>query len=166
MGYITCHICYEVGGDNPADSGSLICRACFLRTMLILNEIRDLYEWISDPEYLANTREPASGFTKSRPPLSLHAVSILDPRTKMRRKGDPISPRRVLWAWWMAVQEAQGWDTPSGPYDVGTLTHVLQGKMGWVSQQPAVVRFARHMAAVVDCMRKEVGDTTKEETDD
>ncbi len=134
--------------------------------MLILDEIRDLFEWISDPEYLANTREPASGFTKSRPPLSLHTVSILDPRTKMRRKGDPISPDRVLRAWCEAVGEMNR-DEPGawGP-EFAVRVWYLKIRMDWIKHQPAVVRFARHMAAVLDCLRKEVGDTTKEDSDD
>lgn len=159
MIYINCHIHLELGVEVAAEEGSMICGPCLLRTRFILTEILDLYEWISDPEYLAGTVEPASHYTKSRPPVSLHAVSLLDPRTKYRRKGDPVSAYRVLRAW----RDAMG-DAMSGSwremYDGTTFPVIvaeLRSALPWIMAQPAGARFARHMACVLHSLKQEVG---------
>lgn len=165
MIYVTCHICVEVGNDRGAEEGSLICAQCRQRTASILQEIGDLYEWIADANYLAGTREPASHYTKSRPPVSLHAVSLLDPRTRYRRKGDPVSALRVMGAWIRAIQEVSGgWlcVLPTVPVQA----RYLEVHLGWITQQPAVVRFARHMACVLHSLRQEVGANVKEDGED
>jgi hypothetical protein len=160
--YVTCHICLEVGGDRAAEPGSLICRLCLARTQLILGEILDLYEWISDPEYLAGTREPASQYTKSRPPVSLHTVALLDPRTKYRRKGDPVSAVRVLKAWNDAVWTNTNDCRPLSP-SLADCVWYLKHRMDWIAAQPAVVRFARHMSCVLHSLKQEVGIDLKED---
>lgn len=167
MIYVTCHICLEVGNDRPAEEGSYLCTICRVRTRLILGEIQDLYAWISDADYLAGTREPPSHYTKSRPPVSLHAVSLLDPRTKYRRRGDPVSAERVLGSWARAVvQSAEDgeWATMSW----GRVTNevwYLQQRLDWIAGTPVVVRFARHMACVLHSLRQEVGADVREQDD-
>lgn len=162
MIYVTCHICIEVGNDRGADSGSLVCGLCFQRTREILSEIGELYEWISDASYLAATREPPSHYTKSRPPVSLHAVSLLDPRTKYRRKGDPVSADRVVKAWNRAVWEMTGDCRPMNP-TLNQALWYLNHRLDWIMAQPAGTRFARHMACVLHSLRQEVGADLKEE---
>lgn len=168
MSYINCHIHLELGEEVVAEDGALICGPCLLRTYFILNEIQDLYRWISDPEYLAGTREPPSHYTKSRPPVSLHAVSLLDKRTKYRRKGDPVSAHRVLKAWRDAVGDMMSgsWREQFDGSTVPVLVAELRISLRWISQQPAVVRFARHMACVLHSLKQEVGDFKEGESDD
>lgn len=163
MIYISCHIHLELGEEVAAEAGSMVCGPCLLRTRLILTEIADLYEWINDPHYLAGTREPSSSYTKSRPPVSLHTVSLLDKRTKYRRKSDPVSAERVVRAWRNAVG-----DMLSGDwwmiYDGRTLPVMiaeLQSALTWIMAQPAGTRFARHMACVLHSLRQEVGNETE-----
>lgn len=168
MIYVTCHIGLETGThDREAAPGLFVCAPCHQRTSDILTEIGELYEWISDPNYLAGTREPPSHYTKSRPPVSLHAVSLLDKRTKYRRKGDPISAHRVLKSWTQAVADMK---SPSGHAEwVGPIRHLwwyvafLKSQLPWIMAQPAGTRFARHMAAVLHSLRQEVGAELKEE---
>jgi len=166
--YINCHIHLELGEEVAAEAGSLICGACLLRTYFILTEIKDTYRWISDPEYLAGTREPASHYTKSRPPVSLHAVSLLDKRTMYRRKGDPVSAHRVLKAWRDAVGDMMSgsWQEQFDGNTVPILVAELRSSLGWIAKQPAVVRFARHMACVLHSLKQEVGDLKEENDDD
>lgn len=165
MGYITCHICLEVGNDRGAEPGSLVCGLCFHRTGSILQEIGDLYEWISDASYLADTREPSSHYTKSRPPVSLHAVSLLDPRTKYRRKGDPVSAERVLRAWRNAVGDmvSGSWTEIYDGTSVPVMAAELRSALPWIMAQPAGIRFARHVACVLHSLRQEIGAELKEE---
>lgn len=165
MIYVTCHICLEVGNDRGAEPSSLVCGPCFQRTSDILTEIGELYEWISDADYLAGTREPPSHYTKSRPPVSLHAVSLLDPRSKYRRKGDPVSARRVLMAWRNAVGDMMSgsWTEIYDGTTVPVLVAELRSALKWIMAQPAGVRFARHMACVLHSLRQEVGADLKEE---
>lgn len=165
---MTCHICLELGRERAAGVGFL-CEPCFTRTREILFEIHDLYYWISDAEYLVSTREPASHYTKSKPPVSLHAVSLLDPRSKYQRKGDPISAHRVLKAWAQAVADSK---SPSGKAEwVGPVRQLwwfvffLSSNLNWIAEQAAAPRFARHMAAVLHSLKQEVGDTKEEEED-
>ncbi len=168
MIHITCHICLEVGGDRSAAEGSYLCEICQVRTRLILGEIVDLYTWISDPEYLANTKEPVQRWSKSRPPCSLHTISLTDRRSQYQRKGDPISAQRVLGAWARAVCEAYeggGWTPmPWGP--VHTEVWYLQQRLDWIMAQPAVVRFARHMAAVLHSLKQETGQLSEGDDSD
>lgn len=166
MIYINCHIHLELGEEVAAEAGSLICGACLARTHLILNEIQDIHAWISDAEYLANTKEPASSYTKSRPPVSLHTVSLLDARTKYRRPGDPVSAERVLKAWAYAVFEIQGKSGNFAGLGAGDMAGCLRSMLPWIARQPAVVRFARHMACVLNSLRQEVGLNAKEEQND
>lgn len=165
MSYINCHIHLELGEEVVAEDGALICGPCLLRTYFILNEIQDLYRWVSDPEYLAGTREPPSHYTKSRPPVSLHAVSLLDKRTKFRRKGDPVSAHRVLKAWHGAVWAMTG-DCATWNPDLNECVRYLRHRLDWIAQQPAVVRFARHMACVLHSLKQEVGDLKEGDSDD
>lgn len=166
MSYINCHIHLELGEEVAAEDGALICGPCLLRTHSILAEIQDLYRWVSDPEYLAGTREPPSHYTKSRPPVSLHAVSLLDKRTKYRRKGDPISAERVMKAWAYAVFEAQGKEGNFAGLNADHMAGCLKSMLRWIAQQPAVVRFARHMACVLHSLKQEVGDLKEGDSDD
>lgn len=161
MIYVTCHICVEAGATDPraATPGSYLCGPCRQVTKDILNEIQHLHDWISDPHYLASTREPASSYTKSRPPVSLHTISLLDPRTKMRRKGDPVSAHRVLKAWNDAVWRETGDCRPLAP-TLNNCVWYLRHRLDWISAQPAVTRFARHVAGVLHSLRQEVGLTT------
>lgn len=153
---ITCHVCYELGRERNAAPGSYFCDRCALTTQALIQEIQELHEWISDPEYLANTTEPPSAYTKSKPPCSLHAVSLLDPRTKMRRSKDPVSARRVLRAWNDAVWIQTGDCRPMySTFD--QCVWYLQHRLQWIMAQPAGVRFARHMACVANALRQEVG---------
>lgn len=166
MIYVTCHIGAETGThDRAAEPGLFVCSQCLLRTYFILNEISDLYEWISDPSYLAGTREPPSHYTKSRPPVSLHAVSLLDKRTKYRRKGDPISAERVIRAWRNAVGDmlSGSWTEIYDGTTIPVMVAELRSALTWILAQPAGTRFARHMAAVLHSLRQEVGTELKEE---
>jgi hypothetical protein len=166
MIHITCHVCYELGRERNAPLGSYFCDKCALTTQALIQEIQDLHEWISDPEYLANTREPASSYTKSRPPVSLHTVSLLDPRTKMRRAKDPVSAQRVLRAWVCAILETRGeagWAPGDRSSEVGAYTSFLLERLQWILAQPAGIRFARHMACVANALRQEVGAQQTEE---
>lgn len=164
MIYVTCHIGLETGThDRAAEPGLFVCSQCLLRTYFILNEISDLYEWISDPSYLAGTREPPSHYTKSRPPASLHAISLLDKRTKYRRKGDPVSADRVLSAWCRALGEIHMDGTGAWGPEFSQRVWYLRLRLKWIMAQPAGTRFARHMAAVLHSLRQEVGAELKEE---
>lgn len=167
MIHITCHICLEVGGDRSAAEGSYLCTICQVRTRLILGEIADLYHWISDPEYLANTREPVERWSKSRPPCSLHTISLTDPRSQYQRKGDPVSALRVLTAWRNAVGDMLSgqWQEIYDGTTVPVLVAELQSAFTWISAQPAVVRFARHMACVLHSLKQEVGSLKEDEDD-
>lgn len=168
MIHITCHICLELGRDRAAEDGRLVCGPCLLRTHFILTEILDLYRWISDPVYLAGTREPASQYTKSRPPASLHSISLLDPRTKYRRKGDPVSAERVVRAWRNAVGDmlAGSWREMYDGTTLPVMVAELRSALDWIMAQPACVRFARHMACVLHSLKQEVGDLKEEQDED
>lgn len=168
MIYINCHIHLELGAETPAAPNLLVCGQCYLRTILILNEISDLYDWISDPHYLAGTREPSSHYTKSRPPVSLHAVSLLDPRTKYRRKGDPVSALRVLTAWRNAVGDMMSgtWTEIYEGTTVLVIVAELRSAAYWIMAQPAGARFARHMACVLHSLKQEVGQLSEGDGED
>lgn len=157
-----CHICLEIGQEDAAADGSLVCRRHADRIWGLLNEaVRD-YLIVSDPEYLVSTAEPASDYTKGRPPCSLSPIALTDRRTRYTGKGSPVSAERVYWAWACAISEARGEQYPE---DRGIiyLTGFLKARMVWVCQQPAVARFARHVACVADCLRRELPSDPKED---
>lgn len=123
----------------------------------LLNQVVFDYGIVSDPEYLVSTAEPASDYTKGRPPCSLSPITLTDHRTRYTGKGSPVSAERVLRAWALAVAEARGEDSPCIPRgDVVGLTSYLKARMTWICSQEAVVRFARHLGCVADALTKEL----------
>lgn len=127
------------------------------RMWAILNQIQFDYGIVSDPEYLVSTSEPASDYTKSRPPCSLSPITLTDPRTQYTGKGSPVSAERVLRAWAMAVAEATiGSPDSARPFGVVESIAYLKGAMSWITSQPAVVRFATHIACVADALNREL----------
>lgn len=133
------------------------------RIWSLLNQVVFDYRIVSDPEYLVSTAEPASDYTKGRPPCSLSPITLTDHRTQYTGKGSPVSAERVLRAWALAVAEARGEDSPSiGRGDVVGLTSYLKARMTWICSQEAVVRFARHLACVADALTRELPTDTEE----
>lgn len=171
---MTCHICDALKQDTAARDGSLVCNRHFERIWELLREVAEMHDMISDDEYLLTTREPASFYTKSLPPCSLDVLSMTDDRTKYTRKGDPVSARRVLGAWCAAVADARGeraWRMPQQTLyrryeakdSVVLRTRFLQARLYWIVAQPAVTRFATHVACVHDSLRRRLPSDQQQE---
>jgi hypothetical protein len=155
---IFCHICTEIGQDDEADPGSLICRRHEDRIWSLLNEVAQSFAIISDPEYLISSREPSSDYTKGRPPCNLNPIALTDRRSRYTRPGDPVSAYRVLWAWRNAAGDSMSgdWREQFDGRTVGVLVAELKTAMPWLVKQPAITRFARHVACVADSLRREL----------
>lgn len=115
----------------------------------ILSEIETMHSLVTDPEWLITTTEPrAETGTKSLPPCALNPIVVSDPRSVYTGRPSLVSAPRVLRAWAEAVSESRGESMPLvwAPY--------LKLRLPWITSQPACVRFARHIAAVHDSLRK------------
>lgn len=142
-----CLIDAAIGNDSVAADGALICQHCFSKLNDALLEIVEMYTIASDPDWLTATVDPCTANNKSRAPMSLHAVSLTDVRTRCQRPGDPISAPRVLTAWLQAVYDMRGYNTAVRRRDITQTTQGLLDNLHWVAAQPAVTRFARHIMA-------------------
>lgn len=164
---IFCHICVEVGQDYPAESGSLICRRHEDRIWALLNDIARDHALISDIDYLISSREPSSDYTKGRPPCNLNPLALTDRRSRYTKPGDPVSATRVLTAWRNAAGDAMSgrWQEQFDGRTVGVLVAELKAAMPWLRRQPAVVRFARHVACVADSLRRELPKEKEDQAD-
>lgn len=154
VSYIDCHICIEVGNEpRRALEGSLLCRRCGDVLWKHLSEIESMWHLLQDPYWLADTIEPKSDMgTKSRPPCNLDPIVVTDPRSRYTGRYDLVSAPRVLHAWGLAVADSIGFRAiPTETEDWITFLYVHRN---WIMSQPAVTRFARHVAAVHHSLRK------------
>lgn len=164
---ITCEICLAIGQDEAGAPGSLVCPRHVDRMWAILNQILTDYLIVSDTEYLVSTVEPSSDYTKSRPPCSLSPITLTDPRTRYTGKGSPVSAERVLRAWAMAVAESTiGSPDSVRAYGVVESVAYLKGTMAWITSQPAVVRFATHIACVAHALADELPKDKEADSED
>lgn len=153
-----CHLCEAVGLEGDAARGFL-CHRHYHDLLQILKDIDKLYILASDPEFIASTSEPPSDYTKSLPPCSTEVLSLLDARSWQRSVKDVVSPLRVLRAWVWAISDFKGeLGVPFYRMNVSQCVTFLMVEMGFVSRSPAVVRFARHIAAARRSLEKAVGD--------
>lgn len=153
MIYIDCHLCLEVGiPPSRAEDGSLICRRHSDAIWRYLDRIRMMAAHI-DGDFLASSHEPRSDMgTKSLPPCNLDPIVVTDPRSQYHSKRDLVSAPRVLGQWCMAVG-----DMMLSPPSVSTVPEMiwyLKLNLVWMQRQPAIVRFARHIAAVHNSLRR------------
>lgn len=168
-----CSLCREVREveDQSRPQVGLLCFSHYLDLVEVLSDIERLYEAVSDADFLASTREARSDFGKTLPPLNLHVASLLDRRTKMMRKGDPVSAERVLRAWVYAVyEECYGSNLRHAPLPreggIPWLVRDLTLYLSWLVEREQVVRFARHMACVRDGLRRVIpGEKTGDRDD-
>lgn len=143
-----CHICLEVGLSRRAADGRLICSEHEDRIWHILNQIGVMLRLLDDPYFLVSSHEPKSDYTLSLPPCNLDAIVVTDPRSRYTGRRDLVSAPRVLRAWASAVEES------SGIEGSGEWIRYLQLRLPWICNQPPVVRFARHMAAVHHSLKR------------
>lgn len=153
---MTCHLCIALGLEEPAQVGRYVCRKHEDDMYRMLDDIRAMYTAVSDPEWQVTRKEPPSSFTKSRPPVSLHTLSLSDERTRFTRKDDPINAMRVLKAWAKAVAESTGTPIPATVLGITGITRYLRSQLAWITRQPQVERFARHLAACYSSLNKEL----------
>lgn len=153
MSYIDCHICLELGVEEAAAPDVYICARHWDRIDQLLAEILAMYKHAQDPLFLITTSEPASDYTKSRPPCALWPLIVTDIRSQVQGPDDPVSAPRVMSAWYHAVMEAQGFTAERTPAFFRTVWGLRQS-LPWIVRQPAVVRFARHVAATHDSLRR------------
>lgn len=153
MSYIDCHICLELGVEMAAAPDVFICLRHWTRIDLLLSEILAMHQHARDPLFLITTSEPSSDYTKSRPPCALWPLVVTDIRSRHTGPDDPVSAPRVMSAWYRAVMDAQGLE-PNRAADFHRTVWGLRTSLPWIIQQPAVVRFARHVAATHDSLRR------------
>lgn len=154
MSYIDCHICLELGVEEAAAPDVYICARHWDRIDQLLAEILAMYKHAQDPLFLITTSEPASDYTKSRPPCALWPLIVTDIRSQVQEADDPVSAPRVMTAWHHAVNEAQGFKPGANPPSFHHAVWGLRQALPWIVRQPAVVRFARHVAATHDSLRR------------
>jgi hypothetical protein len=149
---MVCALCVEFETETEAATGSQLCERHEGRLWDCLLDIGAMLRYALDPLTLAASHEPPSDMgTRSRPPCSLEIIAVTDRRSRQLTRRDPVSAPRVLGAWAEAVAEAVG-----GSVSVDPLIY-LMGRFGWICDQPAVVRYAKHMAAVRQSLRRATG---------
>lgn len=148
MIYIDCHICLEVGLNRRAADGRLICSQHEDRIWHLLNQTGVMLRLLADPYSLVSSHEPRSDYTLSLPPCNLDPIVVTDPRSRYLGRRDLVSAPRVLRAWSEAVAEYRSESVSEAwiPY--------LQRRLPWISGQPPICRFARHIAAVHHSLRR------------
>lgn len=158
MIYIDCHICLEIDIlPRRAEDGSLICRQHSDKIWQLLDRTQTMWRFLQDPYFLVSTREPKSDMaTKSLPPCNLDPIVVADPRSQVCHAGDLVSAPRVLRAWCHAVADSSGAYAGSYSSSPEKQAQYLKQNLHWIQRQPAVSRFARHVAAVHNSLNKVV----------
>lgn len=152
--YVSCHICLELDQETAALEGSLLCDRHEQRLWLLLDRIGIMWRTMQDPHFLAGTVEPPSEYgSRSQPPCSLAPIVVADHRSRAETGKDLVSAPRVLWAWSLALAEAQGLQLCQS-WDLAVLIPFLKRNLPWIQRQPAVTRFARHIGAVHHSLRR------------
>lgn len=153
---MTCIICTETRSLDDRQAGvgsSYVCQGHLDRMSRLLSEVARMDALLCDPETLAATVDrDTERWVGSKAPCGLDPIIVTDRRSRGVGAGDPVSPERVLRAWLCAILEARhGYDLRHWPLPrqgMATLVSDLQTHLRWLTCQPTVVRFARHLAAV------------------
>lgn len=155
---MTCHLCValDLTDAAAAQEGRYVCRKHEDDMYQMLDDVRAMYAVVRDSDWQVTRRDPPSSFTKSRPPVSLHTLSLSDTRTRFTRKDDPINALRVLKAWAGAVEESTGQAPDPTVLGIAGITRYLRKQLPWITRQPQVERFARHLAACYSSLNKEL----------
>ena len=156
-----CHICLEVRdlADQQQATEGYLCSSHYARLFQLLLNLARQHDHLSDSETLARSRDSdTERWVGSKAPCDTRILSLTDWRTRRLTADDPVSVERVLRAWLYAAMEGKhGYDMHALPMPrfggVRTLVADLLTFLPWMAEQPAIVRFARHVAALSSSMR-------------